>query len=115
MRTRFVALALGGLVVVLAVAAVALGFFSGGDSTVEIAAFQYNGGEPITTTSGATLTLVNEDPVSHTFSLRDTPLTRTVRGFGNESDLVIDVEPGTYEIYCQVLGHGNMEGTLVVE
>ena len=115
MRPRVIAVAITAVVLTAGIAAGAVWFLGGDDSTVEIAAFQYNGGDPVTTTSGATLTLVNDDPVSHTFSLRDTPVTRTVRGFGNESQLDIDLPPGTYEIYCQVRGHENMEGTLVVE
>jgi plastocyanin len=55
----------------------------------------------------------NEGSLAHTLLVKD------VDGFklavGDTDEGTVDLEPGTYELYCDVAGHGDMKAELTVE
>ncbi|HSJ50009.1 MAG TPA: cupredoxin domain-containing protein [Actinomycetota bacterium] len=70
-----------------------------------------------TASASQSLTLVNEDPALHTFTVRDTPIDVDIRG---EETLDLDpvsgvIEPGTYELICRYHLPGMAGEVTVVE
>jgi plastocyanin len=65
-----------------------------------------------------TIRLVNESPLDHNVAVaqgaRELGRSDTIKG--SETELRVDLRPGTYEFYCTVDGHraAGMEGTLTV-
>ena len=65
-----------------------------------------------------TIKLVNDSPLEHNVAVaqgaRELGRSDTVQG--SETELKVDLRPGTYEFYCTVDGHraAGMEGTLTV-
>jgi plastocyanin len=67
-----------------------------------------------------TFAFVNEDSMRHTMLLaKDDVKVPNFRLLVNRKDDVdsgtVTLEPGTYLIFCDVPGHGNMKATLIVE
>ena len=58
--------------------------------------------------------LDNDDGIRHTFSIRGTDFEIDAPGYSQRRGDV-DLEPGVYEVFCNVPGHENMEIELVVE
>ena len=56
----------------------------------------------------------NADPFRHTFLIEGTDVDQELPG-STARRVTADLEPGTYRYYCDVPGHEDMEGTLVVE
>ncbi len=87
---------------------------SGDAFTVTISSFAYD--PPCFTARAAQrLTLVNEDPASHTFTLGGTDVDVEIGG-GDTLDLdpvTGVVEPGTYDLFCRF--HPSMTGRVTIE
>ena len=56
----------------------------------------------------------NDDVLRHTFLIEGTSVEQEVPG-STARRVSADLEPGAYRYYCDVPGHEDMEGTLVVE
>jgi plastocyanin len=83
-----------------------------GDADVTIRTFQFEIPESL---PAGTLTVANADATTHTFTEgavgNDSPAF-DVSIDGPEGSATIDVEPGTYQVHCNI--HTSMTGTLVV-
>ena len=70
-------------------------------------------------TGTVTVKLTNESPLEHNVAVaqgsREVGHSDTIKG--SETELKVDLRPGTYEFYCTVDGHraAGMEGTLTVQ
>ena len=81
-------------------------------------AISWEPGKLSTPAGRVTIKLVNESDVPHAVEVEGNGVeeeSKTVTG--GETELSVDLEPGTYEYYCPVDGHKaqGMEGTLTVE
>jgi plastocyanin len=65
--------------------------------------------------SGETVTIVidNRDQALHTFSIDNLGVDEDLPG-GLRSQVTFKAEPGTYVYYCQIFGHDDMKGKLIV-
>lgn len=81
---------------------------AGGELTVNVTNFAFS--IPGPATAGATITIVNDDPFSHTFSDAGGAFNVSLGG-GATATLTVD-EPGSYNIVCQI--HSQMQATLTV-
>jgi plastocyanin len=81
-----------------------------GGSGLTISGFAFPAG--VSGAAGATITVVNDDPATHTVTADDGAFDVEVGG-GEQADLVLPDEPGTYAFHCNI--HGSMQGSLVVE
>lgn len=110
------AVALGALGLVAVVALVATVVTTGdeaepGDIAVVVERAKFP--DDLAVDAGAVLHIDNRDLVRHTF---------TVEGTGIDVDLparqgarvLVDVDPGTYELVCEIPGHDAMTGTVTV-
>jgi plastocyanin len=83
-----------------------------GDADVAIRTFQFEIPDSL---PAGTLTVTNADATTHTFTEgavgNDSPAF-DVSIDGPDGSATIDVEPGTYEVHCNI--HTSMTGTLVV-
>jgi plastocyanin len=69
-------------------------------------------GDPITASSGATITIVNKDTVEHSVTSDPKgPFDTDVDG-GEQKTFTAPTQPGTYPFLCKY--HSNMKGTLTV-
>jgi plastocyanin len=116
-RTRAVALAsLGGLVVV----AVASSFLVGssvvadpGDVVLRTEGAVFVDGDQLAVATGERLVVDNADPFRHTFTIEDAGVDVEIPA-GRTVEVPLDLQPGTYDYICAVPGHEAMTGTLVV-
>jgi plastocyanin len=85
-----------------------------GDSVATITAvdISYDPTE-LTVGAGDTITLHNEDDVEHSFTIDDADVDGEAEG-GEDADIVMPDEPGTYDFYCRY-HPDQMQGTLTVE
>ena len=67
----------------------------------------------LTATAGDTITLHNEDNVEHSFTIDDADVDGEAEG-GEDAEIVMPDEPGTYDFYCRY-HPDQMQGTLIVE
>lgn len=119
MRAHSVSIAVGGLIVALGIAGgVATATYEsvtaqGGD--IALAARNVEFGPANMTAEGRDLAVFveNEDPMRHTFSIDELDVDLEIPG-GKAARVEFSAEPGTYEFYCAVPGHEDMEGELVV-
>lgn len=111
----------GAALVILAggVAAVAMAAGSdsdvaqSGDVTVDAKDIEF-APERVTVASGGGVLVDNQDLVRHTFTVEDQDIDLGIPT--NRARRVdIDLPAGTYEFFCDVPGHDDMKGTLVVE
>jgi plastocyanin len=113
---------LGAGAAVVVLGAVAAGVFAAGadsdaaedgDVTLQTKDIEF-APETITVASGGGVFVENDDLVRHTFTVEETDVDLSIPA-GVSRRVDIDLEPGTYEFVCDVPGHEDMEGTLVVE
>lgn len=110
-------LAVAGLSAALVVAAVGVARTPdeapvAGDVPVAIADFAFP--TEVHVRSGGTIFAQNTDLVGHTFSVQGTDLSHQLPGRANLR-FPVELEPGTYRLFCAVAGHEAMRATLVVE
>jgi plastocyanin len=63
------------------------------------------------------ITYVNDGSIEHTLLIRDTDFGKlSISGSGATAEGTIELEPGTYEMYCDIAGHeaAGMVADLVV-
>jgi FtsP/CotA-like multicopper oxidase with cupredoxin domain len=71
----------------------------------------------ITVAAGGSLHIVNSGAIPHNFSIQGTDLKTPDLGAGESAHLELgDLEPGSYEVLCEVPGHagGGMTGTMTI-
>jgi plastocyanin len=83
------------------------------DVAVSVADFAFIP-EEVRVTAGGTVFVDNDDLIVHTFSVRDTELSQALHE-RRSVRLHVDLDPGTYDVFCAVPGHEFMTATLVVE
>jgi plastocyanin len=81
-----------------------------GGTTITIKSFAY--AVPASVAPGATLTVINDDSVAHTFTLKSANVDKNVDG-GAKVTVTAPKSAGTYAITCDF--HPNMHGNLVVK
>ena len=118
-RVRPVLIGAGAVVLAGAIAAGAISAGSdsdvaqSGDVTVETKDIEF-APERVTVASGGGVFVDNADLVRHTFTVEGESIDLAVpAGLARRVD--VDLPPGTYEFVCEVPGHEDMKGTLVVE
>ena len=113
---------LAGAAVIVVAGAVAGGAMSAGsesdvaqsgDVTVEAKDVEFVP-ERVTVASGGGVFVDNADLVRHTFTVEDETVDLAVPA-GRARRVDIDLPAGTYQFVCDVPGHEDMKGTLVVE
>lgn len=110
-------LAVAGLGAALVVAAVGVARTPddapvAGDVTVAIRDFAFP--TEVHVSSGGSIFAQNTDLVGHTFSVEGTDLSHQLPGRANLR-FPVELEPGTYRLFCDVPGHEAMQTNLVVE
>jgi len=81
-----------------------------GGATIEIAGFDF--GDPVTIRSGDTVTVVNTDPASHTWTAEGGEWDSGNLAQNDSFDFTFN-EPGEYAFFCRI--HPTMTGTVIVE
>lgn len=84
-----------------------------------VAGLKFDKSEYTATAGSVTIAYVNEDTQRHTLVVKDADGivigAKLVVNKKNDSDIgTYDLKAGTYEIKCDVPGHGSMKATLVV-
>jgi uncharacterized cupredoxin-like copper-binding protein len=94
---------------------------SGGGETIDIAEseFKIEPADPTAQAGEVTFAITNEGSAPHNLEVEGNgveEVSKTIEG-GQATDLTVDLEAGTYEIYCAIPGHREqgMEGELTVE
>lgn len=82
------------------------------DAVVEAQGVLWNPDE-ILVQAGTGIWIDNLDPVHHSFTVTDLDIDIEIPAL-KAMRVDVDAAPGTYQIICNVLGHENMTGTLVV-
>jgi plastocyanin len=81
-------------------------------------AISWEPGELSASAGSVTVKLVNESDVPHAVEVEGNGVEEESETItGGETELTVDLEPGTYEYYCPVGNHADqgMEGTLTVQ
>jgi plastocyanin len=87
---------------------------AGGESVATITAVDISfDPTELTVGAGDTITLHNEDDVEHSFTIDDADVDGEAEG-GEDADIVMPDQPGTYDFYCRY-HPDQMQGTLTVE
>ena len=81
-------------------------------ATITAADIAYDPTE-LTVGAGETITLHNEDTVEHSFTIDAADVDGEAEG-GEDADIVVPDEPGTYDFYCRY-HPDQMTGTLTVD
>lgn len=84
-----------------------------GDVAVSVSDFAFVP-EEVRVSAGGTVQVQNDDLIVHTFSVRDTDLSRTLHE-RRSVRLQVDLATGTYELFCAIPGHEFMTASLIVE
>ena len=84
-----------------------------GDVTVEAEDIEF-APERVTVASGGGVFVDNADLVRHTFTIESEAIDVAIPA-GRARRVDVDLPAGTYEFTCEVPGHEDMKGTLVVE
>jgi plastocyanin len=84
--------------------------FAAGGDTVTIKNFSYS--TPVSVAPGATITVVNNDPESHTVTADSGGGFNDLAMAGSTTTFKAPSQPGRYAFHCNF--HGNMHGVLVV-
>lgn len=110
--------AVGGLAIVVIVALVAAAGVEDDEvqpGDTEIAAADFEFPETVDVASDSSAVAVhNEDRNRHTFVVED-EISAVELPAGSTVRVELDLEPGEYRYYCDIVGHEDMEGTLVVQ
>ena len=80
------------------------------DAVVEIKDFAYSGPESVA--PGATVTVVNQDRSTHSFTIAEEGIEVVLSGDGKSGTITAPSKPGDYTVTCKF--HPEMSGTLVV-
>ena len=59
------------------------------------------------------LYITNDDPIRHTFTIDRADIDMSLRA-GKSERLRLNLQPGRYDVYCDVPGHDDMQATLVI-
>jgi plastocyanin len=81
-------------------------------TTITMRDNEYAPGDPVV--AGGELSLVNEGAAPHTFTVEGEDIDVEVEA-GAEASATIDLEPGTYTLFCQFHRSQGMETTLTVQ
>ncbi len=79
-------------------------------ATITISGFSF--GAPITIQAGETVTVTNDDSVTHTWTSRDGEFSSGSLNVGESFQFTFET-PGVYEFFCSI--HPAMTGSLTVE
>ena len=60
------------------------------------------------------LVVINDDFLAHTFTVKGADVDITIGAKGEKLVELPPLEPGTYELTCEIPGHENMEGVIEV-
>jgi plastocyanin len=94
---------------------------SGGGSTVDISEteFALDPADPTASAGSVTFNVTNDGSVVHNLEVEGNGVEEETEDIdaGSSAELTVDLEPGTYEIYCSIDGHreSGMEGELTVD
>ncbi len=83
-----------------------------GDVVAEVRDFEFPA--QLQVASGGTLFVDNADLIRHTFTVEGTALSQELPAHTGRR-FVVELEPGTYRVRCDVPGHESMEAHLVVD
>lgn len=83
---------------------------TGGDATITISGFKYP--SCVQVSEGSTVTIVNEDPSAHSFSLDGTDIDETLDVGDSVKVKLTGIAPGEYHFHCRF--HAPMKGTLFI-
>jgi len=83
---------------------------TGGDATITISGFTYP--SCIQVSAGSTITVVNEDPSAHSFSIDGTDIDETLDVGDTVKVKLTGIAPGEYHFHCRF--HAPMKGTLII-
>lgn len=118
-RARAVSLAVGSLIVALAIAggAASAAYESDspqdGDISLSARSVEFEPANLSADVEEVAVFVDNHDSFRHTFSIDELGVDLELPG-GKAARVEFTAEPGTYEFYCAVPGHENMKGELVV-
>jgi uncharacterized cupredoxin-like copper-binding protein len=90
-------------------------------SSVDISETEYklDPADPTAKAGSVTFTVANDGGVTHALEVEGNGVEEETDDIsaGQSADLTVDLQPGTYEIYCPIDGHRDlgMEGTLTVQ
>ena len=82
----------------------------GGEATINIVNFSFNGAQTVDV--GTTVTAVNQDGVTHTWTSDDDVWNSGGLSSGDSFEFTFD-EPGEFSYFCSI--HPQMTGTITVE
>jgi plastocyanin len=88
----------------------------GGEATVTVGALDslsFDKGSYSAAAGEVTFVYENEGSIAHTLLIKDVDDFKLAVGDTDEGS--VELEPGTYELYCDVAGHGSMKADLTVE
>lgn len=87
----------------------------GGGGSVPVSLTEFKIGGTLNVASGGTLAVSNDGTQVHNLTITGDGKTADLNG-GDSEDLKVDVDPGTYEVFCSIPGHkeAGMVGTLTV-
>jgi plastocyanin len=115
---RWTGLAAAGLLAVTVVVGMASAALTtsqtaqAGDVPVAVRGFAFPA--EVRVPSGGTLFIDNADVLRHTFSVEGIDLAQELPE-RSSARLEVNLDPGTYQVICEVPGHESMTGTLIVE
>lgn len=84
-----------------------------GDTEVVANAYEFPD-EVIAGSDSTGVFLRNEDRGRHTFAVEDA-IDAVEMPAGSQVRVPLDLEPGSYRYFCDIVGHEDMEGTLIIE
>ncbi len=111
-RLSVAALSVAVLLAVFSLSRVPRDAPAAGDVAVEIRDFAFPSTSSVS--SGEGLFVRNADLVGHTFSVEGTNVAHELPGQARLR-FTVDLDPGTYQVFCAVPGHQAMKGDLIVE
>ncbi|MGH3650102.1 MAG: cupredoxin domain-containing protein [Acidimicrobiia bacterium] len=83
---------------------------TGGEASIVISGFDFNG--PASISAGTTVTVTNDDAVAHTWTSEDGVFNSGTLAGGETFDFTFE-NPGEYAYFCSI--HAEMTGSITVE
>lgn len=99
----------------------AAGGGGGGGETVDLSEAEYkiDPADPSVKAGSVTFAISNDGSVAHNIEIEGSGVEETSDTFspGDSGELTVDLQPGTYEMYCTIDGHRDlgMEGEITVQ
>ena len=89
---------------------------TGGTTEISMTEYAFEPSDP-SVESGAPLDVVNDGEIPHNLTVEGTDIATSDLDGGGSEELVVDLEPGSYEFICSIADHAaqGMTGTLNVE